>query len=251
MNHPHPVPADVAVILVAGVGERLRPLTEDRPKALVPVGDETLLGRTIRLLVDHGVGELILATGYREDAVRAATQGLPVPVHYCPNPAYATTQNGMSLLECEQAVAGRSFYKLDGDLLFRPEVLDRLDQCPAPLAVAVDKAARLGQEEMKVRLDGAGPRIASFGKHLEPSSCAGESIGLERVSGVAVLRLFHGLRAAQQAGETHLYYEDVYARLIDKGQEAEAVDVSDLPWAEVDTREDLAHARAMVVAGRL
>ncbi|RYE80403.1 MAG: hypothetical protein EOO74_02190 [Myxococcales bacterium] len=63
---------EVGVILVAGVGSRLRPLTDDRPKALVEVGDETMLGRAVRLLLEHGVRELVLATGYREDAVRAA-----------------------------------------------------------------------------------------------------------------------------------------------------------------------------------
>jgi NDP-sugar pyrophosphorylase family protein len=61
-----------AVILVAGVGSRLRPITDDRPKALVDLDGETILGRAIRLLAEYGVRKVVLATGYREDAVRAA-----------------------------------------------------------------------------------------------------------------------------------------------------------------------------------
>ena len=71
---------EAAVILVAGIGSRLRPITDTRPKALAPVGDETILGRAARLLLDFGISRLILATGYREDAVRAAVVGLPCEV---------------------------------------------------------------------------------------------------------------------------------------------------------------------------
>ena len=69
----------VAILLVAGVGSRLRPLTDDRPKALVEVAPgETILGRAVRLLVASGVTEIIAVTGYRDDAVRAAVGGAPV-----------------------------------------------------------------------------------------------------------------------------------------------------------------------------
>lgn len=244
-------PAPVAVLLVAGIGERLHPLTLNRPKALVEVGPESMLGRSVRLLLDHGVEEIVLATGFEEQAVREAMRDVPVPVRYCPNPDYRTTQNAVSLLRCEAAVAGRSFYKLDGDLLFRPDVLDRLDASDEPLAVAVDRSARLGAEEMKVRLGGDDRTIEAFGKELEPGACQGESIGIERVNDVVVSSLFNALGAAHGSGETHLYYEDVYGRLIAGGLSAEAVDVSDLPWTEVDTAEDLKRARGMVAKGEL
>lgn len=244
-------PAPVAVVLVAGVGERLHPLTLHRPKALVEVGPESMLARSVRMLIEHGVEEVILATGFEEEAVRDAMKNVPVAVRYCLNAEFRSTQNAMSLLGCREAVAGRSFYKLDGDLLFRKEVLDRLDASAGQLAAAVDRSAQLGQEEMKVRLEEEGGRIAAFGKGLDPSVCHGESIGIERVREVAVSSVFHGLAQARGSGETHLYYEDVYSRLIGSGLWAEAVDVTDLAWTEVDTAEDLARATAMVKSGVL
>jgi choline kinase len=236
----------VGVILVAGVGSRLRPLTDDRPKALVEVGQETMLGRAVRLLLDAGVGELILATGYREDAVRAAMAGCPVPVRYCRNDAFDRTQNSVSLWLCREAIGGRPFFKLDGDLLFRAEALQRLSRAPEGVAAAVDFRPGLGAEEMKVRASEG--RVLDFGKHLDPATASGESIGLERVSGVAVSRLFHALDRSVQAGETSLYYEDIYARLPADGVDLWAVDVSDLGWCEVDTPEDLDTARARVAS---
>ncbi|RYE80656.1 MAG: phosphocholine cytidylyltransferase family protein [Myxococcales bacterium] len=219
-------------------------MTDDRPKALVEVGDETMLGRAVRLLLEHGVKELVLATGYREDAVRAAMAGCPVPVRYCRNDAFDRTQNSVSLWLCREAIGDRSFVKLDGDLLFEPAVLPRLATGPAGVVAAVDRRPGLGAEEMKVMTEG--DRITAFGKHLDPARSAGESIGIERVSGVAVSRLFHSLGRVIGTGQTGLYYEDVYALLPDEGVDLWAVDVSDLGWCEVDTPDDLATARAQI-----
>src|SRR3990167_1221321 len=112
----------VAVILVAGIGSRLRPLTDDRPKALVDVGGETILARAVRLLHAHGVERIVLATGYREDSVRRALADAPVELAFCANPRFDSTQNSVSLALCEQAVAHEGFFKLDGDVVFRHEV---------------------------------------------------------------------------------------------------------------------------------
>lgn len=250
MNSRHST-AELAVILVAGIGQRLHPLTLDKPKALVPVGPETMLGRAVRLLIAHGVREIVLATGFREDAVKQAMAGCAVPVRYAHNPQYQTTQNSISLLHCREAVAGRSFYKLDGDVLFHPEVLARLDASAASLAVAVDSRGNLGAEEMKVRVDPDSRRITAFGKGLEPETCFGESIGIERIAKGLSERLFEQLTVARDRGETGLYYEDVYSRMIDAGLGAEAVAVGDLGWTEVDTPEDLQAAAALVESGRL
>lgn len=236
----------VGVLLVAGIGSRLRPLTEDRPKALVDVGGETILGRAVRLLLAEGVRELVLATGYREDAVRTAMRDCPVPVHYCRNDAFDRTQNSVSLWLCREAIQDRSFFKLDGDLLFHPEVLSRLRTASLGVAAAVDFREDLGAEEMKVIVESG--RILDFGKHLDPARSSGESIGLERVNGVAVSRLFHSLKQVISTGETSLYYEDVYARLPAEGVDLWAVDTSDLGWCEVDTPEDLEGARTQVAS---
>ena len=244
-------PPQLAVILVAGIGQRLRPLTDDRPKALVRVGQETMLARATRLLIEHGVRELILATGYREQAVREAMRDCAARVTLCPNPDYERTQNSVSLLACAEAVAGRAFYKLDGDLLFHPAVLERLDASAAELAAAVDPGVKLGHEEMKVQLQPGTRWISAFGKHLEPALCWGESIGIERVGAAAAPRLFASLAQAKSEGRTDLYYEDVYSRMIAAGTRAEAIAVGDLGWAEVDTAEDLLAASELVGSGGL
>jgi choline kinase len=236
---------DLAVVLCAGGGTRLRPVTDDRPKALVRVGDETILERAMRLLGGAGVREVVVATGYCAHAVHAALAGAQMRVTYCHNDEYATTQNSVSLACCEPRLRGRSFFKLDGDVLFLPDVLARLERASVPLAVAVEKNPHLGVEEMKVMADG--DRITAFGKGLDPARSVGESIGIELVSADLSGPLFDALGAARRAGRVDLYYEDVYGELIRGGAQASLVDVSDLAWIEIDTPDDLDRARDWVL----
>jgi choline kinase len=237
---------DVAVILAAGVGSRLRPLTDDRPKALVSLGSETLLSRQIRLLVEHGVRRVVVATGYREDAVRRALAVAPCEVILRHNPCFDSTQNSVSLALCRDAVGRGAFFKLDADVVFQREVLARLDDASAALRVAIDSTRAVDEEAMKVVV-GAGNRILTFGKAVAIDASGGESIGIELVPQNAVDPLFDALGAAGESQRTDLYYEDVYAELIAAGSLlAVAVEVGDLPWTEVDTPRDLERARALV-----
>jgi choline kinase len=230
----------VAVILAAGVGSRLRPLTDDRPKALVGVNGHSILKRAVDALEAKGVTKLVIATGYREDALRRALSDAPFDIEYVQNPRYESTQNSVSLALCESAVGGAAFYRLDGDVVFDAEVLARLDGVDAPLVAAVDPSRTLDAEAMKVRIEQG--RIVEFGKGIPLAGSAGESIGIERISAEASPLLFAGLNAAIRRGETSLYYEDVYSRLIADGLVVKAADVTGLPWCEIDCEEDLTNA---------
>lgn len=243
-----------AVLLVAGMGTRLLPLTSDRPKALVDVGGETILHRAVRVLHGHGVRRVVLATGYRQDAIEQALAELReelgsgedgLTTLIAPNAQYATTQNSVSLALCEEAVKGEGFFKLDGDVVFDARVLSRLDASTSELAVAVDGKRLLDAEAMKVKTEGA--RITAFGKPLTVAESRGESIGIERLSAAAAARVFAALRESIGRGVTDRYYEDVYSDLVQDGQlSAEAVEVGDLAWTEVDDPTDLDNARELV-----
>ncbi|MFZ5890302.1 MAG: NTP transferase domain-containing protein [Myxococcota bacterium] len=241
-NSTNLVRTDAAVILVAGVGARLRPLTDDRPKALMDLGGETILNRAIRLLVGHGVQEIVLATGYREDQIRAAVRFLDVRITYFRNEAYESTQNSVSLGLCRAALKGKSFFKLDGDVVFQPDVLTRLAASRADLAVAVDSKRALDAEAMKVRAEGG--VISAFGKEIPLASAYAETIGIERLSNTGGDRVLARITSAMAAGSRDQYYEHFYSALVAEASiSAQAVEVGDLPWSEVDTYEDLERAR--------
>lgn len=259
MLHIGPMDVTTAVLLVAGSGKRLREAAKG-PKCLVDVAGESLLSRSVRNLQTVGVTRIVLATGYREQDIREATvgladQGLDLDYQFCLNPAFDSTQNSVSLLHCKDAVQGNSFYKLDGDVLYSSEVLLRLRAALIAgngggdgvqgvgntVVVALDEAAQLADEEMKVRERGA--FIEVFGKGLTPGECAGETLGIEAIPSGATGPLFAGLDAVVTRGDRDLYYEDVYNDLLANGIRFASVRVGDLRWTEVDTPSDLERAR--------
>lgn len=234
-----------AVILAAGVGSRLQPLTDTTPKGLVPVAGKPMMGYAVDAFEAAGFSEVVVVTGHLAEQVQAFCDVSPVRCTVVHNPRYDTANNYYSLLVAEQALGGEEFIKVDSDLVFLPPVLDRILAATGDLCIATDKGVQLGAEEMKIQLDDAG-RVAGVSKLLEPATCVGESIGMERISGALFATLFDELRAMDAEGFTDGYYEDAYHRLAGRGQtDIRPVDVTGLPWSEIDDAKDLAQAEAL------
>ena len=232
-----------AVILAAGTGSRLRPHTDHRPKCLVSLGVETILGRQLRLLADAGVDDVLVSTGHAADVLVAALRRSPLPVRTVHNPDFARTQNMVSLHRALAQVEG-DFIKLDGDVVFTGGLVPRVLGARGACAVAVDERQPVRDEAMKVRArDGC---AAGFGKAIAADEAFGESIGIEWFSSAAREVLAEVLRDAVAAGHTDRYYEDFYADVVARGVAMRLVPIGDLPWTEVDDEADLRRARALV-----
>ena len=233
------------VILAAGLGSRLRPLTDQRPKCLLEIGGQTLLARQLDQLARAGVPRAVVVTGYLAEQVDAALEAVPppLPVRLMPNPAYDRTGNCMSVLAARPAVAGDGIVLCDGDVLLRGDALARLASEAAPAALLLDGETPLGEEEMKAMLDPKG-NVRRLSKHLPPAECAGESIGLQKVSGPALPIFWATLDAMREAGDTQGYYEDAFQRMIHAGVSFRTVPIAHQEWTEIDDLADLEDARA-------
>ncbi len=188
------------IVLAAGVGSRLRPLTDSCPKCLLPVGPEGLLPRTLRALESSGVSDCVLVTGHLrtmiEDAVRAIP--LSMPVRFVHNPEFASTNNNASLWLAGTVVGGADILLLDSDILFDPRLLTLLIGSSAPDALLIRKDHKLGREEIKVILDRE--YVLQIGKEVDISQAAGESIGIEKFSAGTARRLFATLERRRAQG---------------------------------------------------
>lgn len=254
-----------AVLLAAGEGTRLHPHTLDRPKCLVEVGGRPLLDRAMDALEDADFAELVIVTGYREDVLRdflsARIAGrLAVTAEFrrdmlrvtcVRNPDYATTNNAYSLATARSAVPG-GFVLLDGDLLFETRVLTALLATEGEAAIAVERRADLGDEEMKV-LEGPGVSVAAVSKTVDPQRAIGESVGIARFSPAAAAALWDRLTAQISAGQRNVFYELAFEELIAAGWQFKIGDVTGLACMEIDTPEDLdaAHRLAARIDDRI
>ena len=233
-----------AVVLVAGSGLRLRPLTDDRPKCLLELGGRTILDRLLERLADAGVTRAVLVTGYLAHRIDEylGRQSPPVEVALAPNPQYATTNNVVSLLAARAHLGPGSLIICDGDVVLRGDAVRRLVAEPERCALLVDREARLAEEEMKVQLNGSG-RVVRLSKALDPSVAEGESIGIQKVGGAALGRLWPTLEDLVRSGRTDVFYEEAFQRLIDRGTPFTTVPVTSAEWTEIDSREDFDDAR--------
>jgi choline kinase len=236
-----------AVVLAAGMGSRLLPLTQERPKPLVPVAGRPLLLRMIDRLAEVGIAgaDVVVVAGYREDVLRRVLSEAHVGATVVTNPRYHDWNNFWSLYVAHEAVAGEAFLQLDGDLLFDGRVLPRLLAAPGPAALAVDVRPDTDGEAMKVAVAGPDRRIVAFSKGLVPAQALGESIGIARIDASLGAQVFAELRALADEGLVHEYYECAYERLARRGQGPFwPVDVADCTAFEIDDHADLERAQA-------
>ena len=241
MTAPTDTPPEFkAVILAAGLGSRIRPLTDGCPKTLLTVGDMTILGRMLTTLRSRGIEDVVIVVGYlgqKIDAFVSEHFG-DMNIELVTNSRYDETNTGYSLMLAEAFIGGAAFVKFDGDVVFDEEILKRLLAGVDGNYLCIDRNIQLDAEEVKVSL-ADGSRVALVSKSLAPAEAIGESIGIELINASTSHILFAELRAMMDdPANLQDYYEAAYERLIADGFPFHAVDITGLAWTEIDTRQD-------------
>lgn len=239
-----------AVILAAGVGSRLAPLTHDRPKVLVEILGKSFLFRQLDRLTSAGIPsrDVVVVGGYRIDRLREELRRGGYACEVVVNDRYEPWNNFYSLLVARAALDGQDFLQLDGDVVLDGELLPRVLAAPGEAVLAVDCRDELDEETMKVQLEGG--RVAAIAKPLDPARCAGEYIGVTKLSAAAAREVFDELAKFPAEGLTHEYYEHAFHRLSSSGRVPFGiVDVHDCTVLEIDNVEDLRRAEALLQAG--
>jgi choline kinase len=238
-----------AVILAAGTGTRLEPLTRTLPKCMVPVAGVPLIDRMIARMDEAGIEEVIVVAGHLyqvlEAHLAASSMELARRARVVFNERYADWGNFYSLLVARDTIGASDFIKCDGDVVLDPALLPRLMRAQGAAVLALDRRDDLGDEEMKVRLDAQG-RVVELNKRMDPALAVGESLGVERIGAALGPDLFAALEALIGTGETHEYYERAYERLIDRGVRFTCVDIDSTMWCEIDDLHDLEHAHEVI-----
>jgi len=166
-----------AVILTAGEGTRMRPLTLTRPKTMLPVAGKPILQHTLEALTDNGVGEIVMITGYHEEAVRdhfGDGSDFGAEISYIRQEERLGTAHAIGHAS---EVIEDDFIALNGDIIIDPLLIDDLiseylKRSPETLMVLreVDNPGPFGA----VKLDG--DRVTEIIEKPGPGTDAGNLI---------------------------------------------------------------------------
>lgn len=130
-----------AIILAAGMGKRLKELTQDNTKCMVKVNGVTLIERMLRQLERHHLSRIVIVVGYKGQKLIdfVATLGIQTPIVYVNNPVYDRTNNIYSLFLAKEYLRGGDTILLESDIIFEDNVLDELVSDPRETLALVDK----------------------------------------------------------------------------------------------------------------
>ena len=242
-----------AIIIAAGTGSRLSPLTNERPKCLLEVGGKTILERAIDALRENGVERIAVVRGYLGHLIDYPD------VTYYENPRFKEN-NVLGSLFCAEDEMDDDFIVSYSDIIYSSAIVASLASSDADIALTtdVDWLARydgrdghpVSEAELVRIADG---RVAKIGKGVVRADEAhGEFIGLAKFTRPAseIMRAaYHRAASAgadapfqRAASLEKAYLADMIQELIDTGSVVTNVDIQG-GWMEIDTPHDLAKAR--------
>lgn len=238
-----------AIILAAGQGKRLGPITDDKPKCLVDLGPATILSHQLNNCERAGLDEVVVVTGAFAPDVEAEIErwrndgARRVRVSSLYNPFHEVANNMISLWAA-RAVMDVDFITINGDDIFDWRILERLAATDgAPVTVTIDQKEAYDEDDMKIILDGG--RITAMNKKIPVEQANGESIGIMKFCGKGRALLAAELEAmARLESYATEWYVQAVERIALADSFVDVMPVGDLRWAEVDFPEDLENVRA-------
>ncbi len=233
-----------ALLLAAGTGSRLYPLTQNAPKCLTIVNGMSILERLIFSLNQHGFKRLVVVTGHLENHIRdfLGNQVGDIAIDYISSPLYKTTNNIYSLWMAREVI-NEPFLLLESDLLFDESLLDAM-LYPDRIAVAKMQPWMNGtyvtiNQSQQVKAFFAG-NADSFGEIKY------KTVNIYSISLTSWHSIVKQLDQHISDGKVNDYYEIVFAEMIADGSLSfRTVSFDDKPWYEIDTIEDLAEAEKL------
>jgi choline kinase len=229
------------VILAAGVGSRLRPLTNNSPKAMIRINGKPLIQYQVESVIESGFAheDIYVIGGYKMERIEEFFKG--TGIHFIYNPFYESMNNIYSFL-LTQAVDD-DLLLINSDLFFDHRLVSLILKSEFPTCILVDRERTLTEEAMKVKLDGN--RLCSVNKQLSMAGADGEYIGISKLAADDLTVLYEKASKLIEEGETSGWYENVYEACA-ASVKIGAVNTEGYDWIEIDDLRDLENAKQLV-----
>lgn len=233
-----------ALLLAAGTGSRLFPLTKSSPKCLTLVNEKSILERLVNNLIKQGFKRLVIVTGYKNECIMnfLGTHLGGLSIEYIHSPLYRTTNNIYSLWIARNII-NEPFVLFESDLVLNTSLLDEM--------VYADKMA---VAKMEPWLDGTTVSINKQNQVTKFHSGTTDDYADTRYKTVNIYSfslpswraIVKRLDEYISDGNVNCYYEAVFSEMIDnKTLSFESVSFDPKPWYEIDNIHDLAEAEKL------
>ena len=237
-----------AVILAAGEGTRLKPLTNNIPKAFLSIGDIPLIYHSLRNLHQVGVDDVLFVTGFMESHFKKTLGDVfdKMNISYVSNPDYAKTNSMYSLSQIE-GVIDEDIILLESDLIYEQKALELLLESQCDNVLLTSKLSGSG-DEVFICTDETG-RITDLGKNISQENkgyAIGELVGISKFSKKFLSKMFTTAKNDYKKGEKTYHYEECAFRTSSKEHPLYALLCEDLTWIEIDTKKDLQRAEEII-----
>lgn len=241
-----------AIIYAAGIGMRLKSTFGERPKILLEFGGQSLLERHLHRLREVGVTRLTVVAGYQQQQIAALLPALGarygIAIQQLINPDFtegSVLSFATSIPMLQTISPNEPVLLMDGDVLYPAAFLRRLVDSSHRTALLIDREYSTADDD-PVLVPIANGRPFDFVKKWQgEAEQIGESIGFFKVAGAdlpELIALTQQMCAANRRGS----YDDVLRQLVQAGRFGH-VDVTGLPWTEIDFPGDVERARAEVL----
>lgn len=249
----------IAVILAAGMGSRLMPLTKDIPKPLLKINEITLLERMIKNCINQDISYFIVVTGYNKDKVTVFCDELEeeynIEIKTVFNEKYDLTNTSVSTYLASRFIEENmqdDFILINGDNVVDPEIIARI-AASENTGMIIDNFKELNEESFKLIIDDesfneektiANGKINSIGKGLDISSSSGEFIGISKVI-IDDVAEFNRILERLIEENPQNYYDYAYKDLSEI-KTINFVLTNGLEWTEIDDHADWEKAQILV-----
>lgn len=234
-----------ALILAAGLGTRLAPITNDRPKSLIPVNGKPILLKQIENLHESGITDITIVSGYKAEILEKAVYELYPEIRIIESVDYATTNNMYSAYMAREAIGDNGFLMMNADVFYDASVIKALLANTDDNAIVTDIGTYI-EESMKVVEENG--RLIKISKAITPEEALGASIDVYKFSEEGGKAFFakcaeyiEGKKELKMWSEVAL--NDILTEVVFKACPLVG------RWLEIDNNDDLSAAEKLFAEG--
>jgi len=228
-----------AIILAAGMGTRMHPLTLDYPKCMLKLNGCSIIEHQIKLLKKHGINNIEIITGYKNKKIEKHILN-DAKYYFYPN--FKKTNN-LYTLNYHLDLLNQDLLILFSDVLISSKSLNKLLNNNMDFALLVD-TDKCDESTMRIVIEN--DKISDIGSHIVPKDGNGNFIGIAKFSNQGSILLRNKIKFLSENGMyINDYYTKAIAKLAMERQDINPVNIDGLPWMEIDTYDEYQRAQKL------